>query len=365
MKKIKNKKNFLVYGIVLVMTVLSVACGNTDTVLESGSPEVVNEEQEENISEVSADDNEDNFSEAVTGNEEIMAPELPEEQENKSDISAPEVEQEEERVEFEHKEVQEGSVAPEPAADQSDDVTEVGAIEEVSSTVVETVEEVSSAEPETKESEGFSISEISDELFERMKKGNTYKEDCIIPREDLRYLTALHKDIDGNIHQGEMVVHKLIAEDVLEILEKFYEADYPIERMVLPDDYMADDETMMRDNNSSCFNFRFMSHSKRISKHGLGMAVDINTLYNPYHKIVKNEDGTTEDVVEPATGAPYLDRTRDFDYKINRGDLCYQLFTEKGFVWGGDWTSVKDYQHFELPTAITEKYSEAYLKENN
>ena len=61
--------------------------------------------------------------------------------------------------------------------------------------------------------EGFSIREISDDLFDRMKGGNTYKEDCIVPREDLRYLMVLHKDKDGNTHQGEMVVHKLIAED--------------------------------------------------------------------------------------------------------------------------------------------------------
>ena len=209
---------------------------------------------------------------------------------------------------------------------------------------------------------GFSIWPITDELFYRMKQGNTYKEDCIVPREDLRYIQALHKDKDGNVHQGEMVVHKLIAEDVLEILEKLYDADYPIERMVLPDNYMADDETQMRDNNSSSFNFRFISHTTTVSKHGLGMAVDFNTLYNPYHKFVTNEDGTVKELIEPATGAPYLDRTKDFDYKIEKDDLCYRLFIEKGFEWGGDWTDRKDYQHFELPTSITSVYSDMYSK---
>ncbi len=212
------------------------------------------------------------------------------------------------------------------------------------------------------EREGFSIHGISDELFDRMKAGNTYKDDCIVPREDLRYLLILHKDKDGNTHQGEMVVHKLIAEDVLDIFEKLYDANYPIERMVLPDNYMADDEIMMRDNNSSSFNFRFISHTTKISKHGLGMAVDINTLYNPYYKIVTNEDGTTEEVIEPATGKPYLDRSQEFEYKINKNDLCYKLFIEKGFEWGGDWIDRKDYQHFELPTDITDKYSEMYTK---
>ena len=158
--------------------------------------------------------------------------------------------------------------------------------------------------PLKSEREGFAIWPITDELFFRMQQGNTFKENCIVPREDLRYIQALHKDKDGNVHLGEMVVHRLIAEDVLEILEKLYDAAYPIERMVLPDNYMADDEIMMRDNNSSCFNFRFISHTTTVSKHGLGMAVDINTLYNPYHKMVKNADGTQTEVIEPATGKP-------------------------------------------------------------
>ena len=209
---------------------------------------------------------------------------------------------------------------------------------------------------------GFSVQEISDELFERMKAGNTYKKGCIVPRDDLRYILALHKDKDGHIHQGEMVVHELIADDVLEIFEKLYDADYPIERMVLPDNYFSDDEAMMSDNNSSSFNFRYISHTDKISKHGLGMAVDINTLYNPYYKLVTNDDGIREEVIEPAVGRPYLDRTQNFDYKIEQGDLCYTLFKEKGFEWGGDWTDRKDYQHFELPTYITEKYSEMYSK---
>lgn len=212
------------------------------------------------------------------------------------------------------------------------------------------------------EREGFVIWPITDELFFRMKMGNTFKENCTVPREDLRYLQALHKDKDGNVHLGEMVVHRIIAEDVLEILEKLYDAGYPIERMVLADNYMADDEIMMRDNNSSGFNFRFISHTTKVSKHGLGMSVDINTLYNPYHKIVKNADGTQKEVIEPATGKPYLDRTKKFDYKIEKGDLCYKLFTEKGFEWGGDWKDRKDFQHFELPTSITNVWSEKYQK---
>lgn len=81
----------------------------------------------------------------------------------------------------------------------------------------------------------------------------------------------------------------------------------------------------MRANNSSSFNFRFISHTHTVSKHGRGLAVDINTLYNPYHKRLKNG----KEVVEPATARPYLDRSKNHAYMIKKGDLCYRLFKAK------------------------------------
>lgn len=182
---------------------------------------------------------------------------------------------------------------------------------------------------------------IPDEIFAKMQ-GKSYKDDCTIPRDDLRYIHVLHKNIEGETLEGEMVCSKLIAEDLLEIFRELYEQSYPIEKMRLIDEYDANDELSMTDNNSSCFNYRTISHTNKISKHGLGVAVDINTLYNPYTKVV---DG--ERIIEPAAGAPYLDRDAEFPYKIERGDLCYNLFIAHGFEWGGDWPDRKDYQHFE------------------
>jgi len=203
------------------------------------------------------------------------------------------------------------------------------------------------AEEKTNEAgtEAFYISEITDDIFARIK-GKSFKDNCTLPREDLRYLHVLHKDKDGVTHEGEMIVNYHIAEDVLDILKQLYENDYPIEKIRLVDEYGADDETSMEDNNSSSFNFRFISHTTKVSKHGLGLAVDINTLYNPYTKVV---DGKR--IIEPITGEPYLDRDADFDYKIEKGDLCYDLFISHGFEWGGSWSDRKDYQHFEIPTS--------------
>lgn len=195
----------------------------------------------------------------------------------------------------------------------------------------------------------FYSTEITDEIFAHME-GKSFKEDCTLPREDLCYLHVLHKNLEGETLEGEMVVNKYIAEDVLDIMMKLYEADYPIERIQLVDDYDADDELSMEANNSSSFNFRFISHTTKVSKHGLGLAVDINTLYNPY---VKTVDGELS--IEPVTAEPYTHREEDFPYKIEKDDLCYQLFIEHGFEWGGDWENAKDYQHFELPDDVVEQ----------
>lgn len=196
----------------------------------------------------------------------------------------------------------------------------------------------------------FCISEIDEKIFSRIK-GKSYKKNCIVPIENLRYLKVLHKNLNGETCEGEIICNVYIADALLEIFKTLYTADYPIEKIRLVDEYDADDELSMRDNNSSCFNFRFISHTKNISKHGLGLAVDINPLYNPY---IKTVDG--KKILEPATAENYLDREKNFPYKITDEDLCYKIFMEHGFEWGGNWTHCKDYQHFELPDEIIEKY---------
>ena len=189
----------------------------------------------------------------------------------------------------------------------------------------------------------FASEPISDDVWARMQ-GKSYKANPYIGRGDLRHIRALHWDYDGKIHVGEMVCHQKIANRLVRILRTLYENRYPIQRMLLPDVYDADDEKQMRANNSSCFCYRAVAGGGTLSKHARGLAVDINTLYNPYYKVRK--DGTR--YVQPSTGWPYCDRTKDFRYKITRGDLCVRLFLEQGFVWGGDWRTCKDYQHFEL-----------------
>ncbi len=188
----------------------------------------------------------------------------------------------------------------------------------------------------------FVATEITDDIYGRIY-GKSFKADCTTPREDLRYLKLLHYDIDGNIHLGELICHKSIATDLVEIFRELYKARYPIEKMHLIDDYNANDNASMRDNNSSAFNYRMKTAGKTLSKHAFGLAIDINPLYNPYVKTRSNG----QQYIEPANAAPYADRSKHFHYKITPDDICCKLFKQHGFKWGGDWKTIKDYQHFE------------------
>lgn len=192
------------------------------------------------------------------------------------------------------------------------------------------------------EAQEFSVQSIPDSVFLRMQ-GRSWPKNCTIRRDDLRYLRLSHFDAGGKEYVGEMICNKAIANDLLEIFRELYRQKYPIQRIRLIDDYDADDERSMRDNNSSCFCFRRVSGTTKLSKHAMGMAVDINTLYNPYVRTGK--DGRR--IVEPATAEKYVDRRKSFPYKIVKGDFLHRLFLQHGFKWGGSWRTMKDWQHFE------------------
>lgn len=189
--------------------------------------------------------------------------------------------------------------------------------------------------------EYFTQIKITDDIYSRIYK-KSYKENCPLPLEDLRYLKLLYYGFDNEVHVGEMIVNKSIAGDVVQIFRELYEVKYQIEKIQLVDDYNADDNESMAANNTSAFNFRYIDGTTTYSNHAKGLALDINPLYNPY---VRTRNGVRE--VLPVSGEEYADRSLENRYYIKKDDLCYQIFTKYGFTWGGEWEKSKDYQHFE------------------
>ena len=159
---------------------------------------------------------------------------------------------------------------------------------------------------------------------------------CPAP-EELRAVNVSHWGYDGQVQVGRLIVHAGHAEAMVAVFGDVYAARFPIERMVPIAAYGGDDQASMRDNNTSGFNCRYVSGTTRLSQHGLGAAVDINPLHNPYVK------GST---VDPPEGAPWANRSRTDPGMIKAGDAVVQAFARRGWGWGGYWSSGKDYQHF-------------------
>lgn len=193
--------------------------------------------------------------------------------------------------------------------------------------------------------EGFFYEPLTDSVKERIT-GISYPENgCTVPYEDLNYVGIQYIDFNGQAQSGELICNKAVAQDMVEIFYELYQNDYRLERVRLIDEYDGDDTASMADNNTSCFNYRVVDGTTNLSKHAYGLAIDVNPYYNPYVVFGKNADGS--DYISPPGSEVYADRSQSFAYKIDENDLCYRLFTEHGFTWGGNWNSTKDYQHFQ------------------
>ncbi|WP_328474931.1 M15 family metallopeptidase [Actinoplanes sp. NBC_00393] len=171
--------------------------------------------------------------------------------------------------------------------------------------------------------------------------GVSWHRGCPVPISDLRRVKLTHWGFDQDRHRGELIVHKDVARSVVEIFRELYSARFPIRTMVPVDRFGADDNASMAADNTSAFNCRPITGATTgFSVHSYGKAVDINTVENPYVK------GAT---VQPPAGKAFTNRANVRPGMIRRGDRVWHAFTKHGFQWGGDWKSLKDYQHFEIP----------------
>ena len=150
----------------------------------------------------------------------------------------------------------------------------------------------------------------------------------------LELVAVNYYGFDGKLHQGQIIVNKEIANDIVEIFKVIEETKFPVEKVVPIVEYNWSDEKSMNDNNTSSFNYRFISGSRILSMHANGLAIDINPKQNPY---VKNETSI------PA-GSEYKLKNMG---TIEPDSKIVKAFKEKGWTWGGDWKSLKDYQHFQ------------------
>jgi len=194
----------------------------------------------------------------------------------------------------------------------------------------------------------FTISEIreGDAVFQRIN-GKSYRKNDNIRLSDLRYLLLPHYNFSGNIQVGELIVNRNIAEDVRSIFMELFSEKYQIEKMHLVDDYWtgnadSTDSNSIEHNNTSAFNYRAATGSSNLSQHAYGRAIDLNPQQNPY---VSYSSGKAK--WDHANANAYIDRTGGKDHVITHEDIAFRIFSAHGYTWGGDWNTIKDYQHFE------------------
>jgi peptidoglycan L-alanyl-D-glutamate endopeptidase CwlK len=152
---------------------------------------------------------------------------------------------------------------------------------------------------------------------------------------DLTYL-----GFDGNVHEGQLVVDEELVNDVVDVFRIAREHAFPITSVIpiahkdFREEGRWNDDLSMEANNTSAFNYRETTGGGKLSMHALGRAIDVNPRLNPYIK---------GDLTLPK-GATYVPEAPGALFKEHP---VVQAFLDRGWTWGGEWTSLKDYQHFE------------------
>ena len=190
----------------------------------------------------------------------------------------------------------------------------------------------------------YQVSEITPSVQERMLKANSWRETCPVHLFDLRYINVNHLNFEGQTVSGEIIVHKDIADEVVNIFSELYEIGYPIRQMRLVSDFKANDWQSIEASNTSAFNCRPVTgNKKKWSKHAYGKAIDINPIENPYI--------SRKGHISHKASWKYKKRVHRVNTYADRAvllkhDKATKIFKKYGWKWGGDWRTVKDYQHF-------------------
>jgi len=158
-----------------------------------------------------------------------------------------------------------------------------------------------------------------------------------VPDSIISQMTLLNVEyfgFDSLIHQGQIIVHHTVADEISLIFKELLIEKFPIEKIIPSVYYNWNDDLSMQDNNTSSFNYRVVANSNRLSSHALGLAVDINPRINPYI----DRYGKTY----PSNGTYNISQQGT----ITDSSKCFKIFRKYGWKWGGHWRYSKDYQHF-------------------
>jgi hypothetical protein len=172
----------------------------------------------------------------------------------------------------------------------------------------------------------------SDMTFEEAIKGTEAPQSII---DKLVLLDVTYLGFDGRTHKGQLVLRNDRVEEIKEAFKIMREDKFPVKKCIPIVKYDWDDNASMADNNTSAFNYRKIAGKNKLSNHSYGVAIDINPFQNPavYKSGHISPKGAEYDIQAPGT--------------LKSDSRVTIYLKSKGWRWGGDWNSLKDWQHFD------------------
>ncbi|RLV47989.1 M15 family peptidase [Nocardioides mangrovicus] len=166
---------------------------------------------------------------------------------------------------------------------------------------------------------------------------STWRPGCPVASSDLDWLRLTFWGFDERRHTGELLVNHSASADLVRVFRTLYEARFPIEQMTITTTAEQNAPPTGDGNDTGAFACRPTRGASFFSQHAYGLAVDVDPFQNPY------QNGS---VVLPELAGAYTDRSDVRPGMIEPGDVVVRAFAAVGWGWGGDFTRLKDRQHF-------------------
>jgi len=195
-------------------------------------------------------------------------------------------------------------------------------------------------------------------LCDDMKRHNVIRAGLPVGCDRLSLVKFSYLGFDGRVHaDGEIMVMDAAAESMLRIFRRLREMGFPIAKARLINHYDGNDDASIADNNTSAFNGRNVAGTNTLSLHAYGLAIDINPVQNPYVQRVGSRL-----TFSPPAGAAYAKRPNARSSEgVRRGlaEAVIDVFADEGFtIWGGDWKTAIDYQHFQVSRSLAQQLAQ-------
>jgi hypothetical protein len=168
----------------------------------------------------------------------------------------------------------------------------------------------------------------------------TYHSGCPVGPSKLSTIRMNFYGRDGKMHRGVLIVRSDLTTEANRGFATALAHRYPVAKMNNPNVYGGNDPVQMEANNSSAFNCRkVVGNPYRMSPHSYGIAIDVNTVQNPY----RDRNGKWW----PENGKPYIKRSPRRPGMLFSDSYLTKSLRGDDFFWGGFWNPGRDYQHFQ------------------